>query len=289
MKLKKVASICSKTKIFCLYDREESGGEVSQWLGDSSAIYPITGLPYMDEENIYSMFDISAKQQEKIIFRHQRAPEGINLSDTDPTEHRIDEESLSLVYDGGVLKPLQTRNGISFMPKKRGRGGKTVKLYDAKAVARFLDVSERRVRQLRDEKVIAEVRPGLYDLIDTNHRYINYLRKRNPESEETIDYNTERAKLVRAKRKNEEYELQLKENTLHAAADIEAVMTDMLVNFKSRLMAIPSKLAPVLCKKTDKAEIFALLKDHIDEALMELSDFKTTFGERGNSNEKSDG
>ena len=59
----------------------------------------------MDEENIYSMFDISAKQQEKIIFRHQHAPEGINLSDTDPTEHRIDEESLSLVYDGGVLKP----------------------------------------------------------------------------------------------------------------------------------------------------------------------------------------
>ena len=68
MKLKKVASLCSKTKIFCLYDREESDGEVSQWLGDSSAIYPITGLPYMDEENIYSMFDISAKQQEKIIF-----------------------------------------------------------------------------------------------------------------------------------------------------------------------------------------------------------------------------
>ena len=40
------------------------------------------------------------------------------------------------------------------------------------------------------------------------------------------------------------------------ADDIEVVMTDMLVNFKSRLMAIPSKLAPVLCKKTDKAEIF---------------------------------
>lgn len=118
MKLKKVASLCSKTKIFCLYDREESGGEVSQWLGDSSAIYPITGLPYMDEENIYSMFDISAKQQEKIIFRHQHAPEGINISDTDPTEHRIDEESLSLVYDGGVLKPLQTRNGISFIQNK---------------------------------------------------------------------------------------------------------------------------------------------------------------------------
>ena len=60
-----------------------------------------------------------------------------------------------------------------------------MKLYDVRAIARFLDVSERRVRQLRDEKVIAEVRPGLYDLIDTNHRYINYLRKRNPEGDET--------------------------------------------------------------------------------------------------------
>lgn len=164
-----------------------------------------------------------------------------------------------------------------------------MKLYDAKAVARFLDVSERRVRQLRDEKVIAEFRPGLYDLIDTNHRYINYLRKRNPESEEVIDYNTERAKLVRAKRKNEEYELQLRERTLHASEDIETVMTDMLMNFKARMMAIPAKLAPTLCKKTDRAEIFKLLKEHIDEALLELSDFKTTFGEGAKDDEESNG
>lgn len=162
-----------------------------------------------------------------------------------------------------------------------------MKLYNAKAVARFLDISERRVRQLRDEKVIMEIRPSLYDLKDTNHRYINYLRKRNPESEEAIDYNTERAKLVRAKRKNEEYELQLKENQLHTAEDIETVMTDMLVNFKARLMAIPAKLSPTLSKKTDKAEIFELIKEHIDEALNELSDFKTVFGEGVTKDEES--
>ncbi len=118
MKLKKVASLCSKTKIFCLYDREESGGEVSQWLGIHPQFTRSQDFRTWMKKNIYSMFDISAKQQEKIIFRHQRAPEGINLSDTDQTEHRIDEESLSLVYDGGVLKPLQTRNGISFIQNK---------------------------------------------------------------------------------------------------------------------------------------------------------------------------
>ena len=152
-----------------------------------------------------------------------------------------------------------------------------MKLYDTKQVARFLDITERRVRMLRDEGVISEACPGKYDLIDTNHRYINYLRKRNPDSEERIDYNTERAKLARAKRKNEEYELALKRRELHTSEEIERVMTAMLMNFRSRLFSIPSKLAPILSKKTDTAEIASLIKKPIDEALIELSDFNNTY------------
>lgn len=167
------------------------------------------------------------------------------------------------------------------------KGVQLLKLYDAKAVARFLDLSERRVRQLRTEGVIAEVRPGLFDLADTNRRYINFLRNRNPDSEARLDYNTERAKLVRAKRKNEEYELQLKERQLHTSEDIETVMTAMLINFKSRLSSIPSKLAPLLSSKSDKAEIAGILKNNIDEALQELSDFKSAFGEVTGDNEAS--
>lgn len=165
------------------------------------------------------------------------------------------------------------------------KGVRILKLYDVKAVARFLDLSERRVRQLRAEGTIAEVRPGLYDLAETNRRYINYLRNRNPDSEARLDYNTERAKLVRAKRKNEEYDLMLKENRLHSSEDIEAIMTAMLINFKSRLSSIPSKLAPLLSRKTDKAEVAGILKGGIDEALQELSDFKSTFGEVIGDNE----
>ncbi len=165
-----------------------------------------------------------------------------------------------------------------------------MKLHDTKAVARFLDVSERRVRQLRDEKIIDEVRPNLYDLLDTNRRYINYLRKRNPESEEAVDYNTERALLVRVKRKNEELDLQVRENQLHSSEDVEQVITNMLINFRSRLMAIPARLSPILSKKTDKTEIFKILKAQIDEALNELSDFNALFGEGAKSgNEESDG
>ncbi|MCX4265318.1 MAG: hypothetical protein OSJ64_00645 [Firmicutes bacterium] len=164
-----------------------------------------------------------------------------------------------------------------------------MKLYNAKAVARFLDLSERRVRQLRDEKVIEEYSPGLYDLMATNRRYINYLRQRNPESEQGIDYQTERAKLVRVKRQNAELDLQLKENKLHSSEDIEKVMGSMLTNFKARLMAVPAKLAPVLSRKSQKAEVFTILKSAIDEALNELADFGAAFDTGEDSeNESSD-
>ena len=158
--------------------------------------------------------------------------------------------------------------------KKTGKGGGGLKLYDTKQVARFLDITERRVRQLREEGIISEIRPGLYDLIDANHRYINYLRNRNPDSEERIDYNAERAKLVKAKRENEEYDLRLKRRELHTSEEIERVIETMLINFRSRLSSIPSKLAPILSKKKDTAEIASLIKYQIDEALTELSEFE---------------
>lgn len=50
-------------------------------------------------------------------------------------------------------------------------------LYTSKIIAQWLGVTERRVRQLRDEGILEEKRPGLYDLQATVLRYINYQRK----------------------------------------------------------------------------------------------------------------
>ena len=52
----------------------------------------------------------------------------------------------------------------------------------------------------------------------------------------------------------------------------------MLIRFKTRLMAIPAKQAPLLAKKTSQTEIFKLLKTGVDEALEELADYDTLFG-----------
>ena len=68
-------------------------------------------------------------------------------------------------------------------------------LYTSKVVAQWLCLTERRVRQLRDEGVIVEARPGLYELQPTVARYITYI---GGAGKETLT--NERMKLTRAKR-----------------------------------------------------------------------------------------
>lgn len=160
-----------------------------------------------------------------------------------------------------------------------------MKLYTAAVVAEWLDVSERRVRQLRDQKVLEEAMPKLYNLKDCVHRYIDFLRKGGlPEG--AVDYNQERAKLVRTKRERQELELQLERRKVLAASEVEEVMTDMLLRFRQRVRAIPVKLAPAIAAETDQTEIFMALKQAADEALEELADFDSAFsaveGEREN-------
>lgn len=116
MKIKTIAAICRKNKAFCLYDSITRDGEVgTQWLGDGRAIYPLQGLPRLEEDSIYTMFDITEKQQDKITFRYETLPEGINFADTDQCENCLDDQKLEVVLDGRILKPLHTQQGVVFI------------------------------------------------------------------------------------------------------------------------------------------------------------------------------
>ena len=178
----------------------------------------------------------------------------------------------------GERGPFLGKKFIFALPEiateKERRG--IMKLHTTAAVAKFLNLTDRRVRQLRDEGVIREIRPGLYNLLEVNHAYIDYLKGDTP-VEEKISYHEERAKLVRAKRQNQELDLRLRERELHESAEVEAVISEMLANFKVRLMAIPAKLSPLLASKKSKTEIYKIMSEAVEEALQELSDFQTAF------------
>lgn len=154
-----------------------------------------------------------------------------------------------------------------------------MKLYDKNAVAKFLDMTPKNVERLTEKGILQKKQGNLYSLVEVNHAYIKYLRDRNPETEEAVDLNEERAKLAKAKRLKAELELQVEKGELHRAEDVEKIMTATLINFKSRLSAIPAEEAEKLATMTDKAKIFIYLNDRIKEALAELANFEVTFKE----------
>lgn len=149
-----------------------------------------------------------------------------------------------------------------------------MKLYSKDAVARFLGMTSKNVDRLVKKGILKPKQGSLFSLADATRSYICYLRGHNPE---TADFNEERAKLTRAKRQKAELELAVAEGSLHSSEDIEKVMTAMLVNFKSRLSALPAEESDWLAAADDKVKIFKHLNGKVKEILNELSDFEEVF------------
>lgn len=146
-------------------------------------------------------------------------------------------------------------------------------LYTSKVVAQWLCLTERRVRQLRDEGVIVEARPGLYELQPTVARYITYI---GGAGKETLT--NERMKLTRAKREAAELENELRKGEVHRTEDIERGIKSMFLNIRSRFLALPAKLSPTLATMGgNRTGIFDELKQAIDEILEEMSDYRVAF------------
>lgn len=142
-----------------------------------------------------------------------------------------------------------------------------MKLYTAKIVAGWLGLTERRVRQMKDEGILDEVQPGLYNLQACVRKYIDYLKEDVGGS-----LNDERARLTKAKREAVEMENEIMKGNLHRTADIETGLQTIILNIRSRFLALPAKLTPSLSGMGgDKAQIFDLLNSSIKEVLEELS------------------
>lgn len=147
-----------------------------------------------------------------------------------------------------------------------------MKLYTCEVVADWLALTPRRVRQLRDEGIISERVPGLYEMKPTITRYIMYLRKGSGKT----DLNDERALLTRAKREAADMENDLRRGTLHASEDMEKGLKTMCLNIRAKFLTLPAKLSSRLSQMGgDQAGIFDELKSAVDEALEELSDYQT--------------
>lgn len=144
-----------------------------------------------------------------------------------------------------------------------------MKLCTDKVVADWLALTPKRVKQLRDEGVLIEKAPGLYDLRASVLRYVNYIRTGN-----RADLNGERALLTKAKREAADMENDLRRGALHSSEDIEKGIKTMCLNIRSRFLTMPAKLAPKLAEMGgNQAAIFDEMNRAIKEALEGLSNY----------------
>lgn len=94
-----------------------------------------------------------------------------------------------------------------------------------------------------------------------------------------MSYEDERARFMRAKRQSAEYDLGLRKKELHTSEDIELTVSAVLMRFRSKLRALPARLAPQCAITSDKQEIYEILKKATNETLEELSDLEGLLAE----------
>ena len=140
-------------------------------------------------------------------------------------------------------------------------------------LAKALNLTHQRIAQLvKDGTVIrdeSDVSGGVL-IVESIKRYFNSRSESFSEGE--VDYNREKALHERAKRLISELKLEKARGSVYDSKIVEKVITEDLVKIRTRLLTIPSKLAPTLEGKS-KGEIDLILTREIEDSLSQLSNF----------------
>jgi phage terminase Nu1 subunit (DNA packaging protein) len=146
--------------------------------------------------------------------------------------------------------------------------------YPVATVAKLLLLTERRVQQLTREGVLPKADRGRYELAPVIQAYVKYLRDRAlPGEAEGLseDFQKARARRTAAEASMAEMRAAQARGELIPAADVHEVLTAIFGRVRSKLLALPSKLAPRLLGVTSVNDAQEQLKAGVYEALSELA------------------
>ena len=139
-------------------------------------------------------------------------------------------------------------------------------------IAKLLDLSDRRVQQLSREGVIPKAERGQYDLIGSVRGYVRYLRDQALKAQAGApDYAAERARFIRARADLAEMEAEEKRGSLLAADQVETAWIAVLALVRTRLLALPDRLAPQAFEQSTVGDTRNLIRAAIREVLDDLA------------------
>lgn len=164
------------------------------------------------------------------------------------------------------------------MPKVNAEDDVSTIICSAGVLADMLGIKDTTVRHLASSGVMPRVSSGRYKMRDCVHNYVMQLRMQSkstsqPSSSDLPELKDAQAKHEVIKTHIAEIRLDVMRGKVHKSEDVERVMTNMLASVRSKLLSIPSKVAPRVAAMNDAGEVMAFLQTEIYEALHELSEY----------------
>ena len=137
-------------------------------------------------------------------------------------------------------------------------------------LAKAIGVSQARVNQLIDEGVVIRDEFATNGQVMLYESLQNYFLSKNV-SGDSVNFWKEKGLHERAKRELAELKVDKAKGEVYDAATVESVLTELLTNFRSKLLGLPAKYSTQIEGKT-RAEIYDMLTAAIEEELTELSE-----------------
>ncbi|MCM1122540.1 MAG: DNA-packaging protein [Eubacterium sp.] len=144
-----------------------------------------------------------------------------------------------------------------------------------KQLSQYLGISTRRIRDLRKEGLFQKVNDKVagYDLARCIQEYIEY--KVNAETGRRAYASKEEVQARHEEVKKEISLLKLRHlrRELHEAADVEEFLSDMLVRFRNRMLAVAPRVAMKVAGETDISTLTEIIHKEMAATLEELSEY----------------
>jgi len=141
-------------------------------------------------------------------------------------------------------------------------------------MARAIGVDGRTVRRIHEAQgIFPKNDAGKYNIAQCVQAYIAYKIESETRKSAKGDYDAQRARREEVRIEIDKLRLRRMRGELHEAQVVEEVWNEMLVAFRAKLLALPSKLAPLLLGMTEPADMMKLLETQALETLEALAEY----------------
>ncbi len=172
---------------------------------------------------------------------------------------------------------------LFFMKKNRAlpsafavcrRGGRSVEV-NQKQLAQCLGISTRRIRQLREDGVFQKTdgKATRYNLEKCIQEYIDYKVNAETGRRTSISKEEVQAQHEEVKKQISLLKLRRMRRELHEAADVENFLSDMLIRFRNRMLAVAPRVAIKAVGETDISKLTDIIQKEMLATLEELSEY----------------